>query len=209
MPTTRRHTVFARLYPRLSQAIEPQTSPYRGELLAGLTGRVIEVGAGHGLNFAHYPPTVTEVIAVEPEPHLRALAEDAARDAPMPIQVVDGTAEALPATDASMDAAVASLVLCSVPDQAAALAELHRVLHPGGELRFLEHVRAETQGLARAQRLVDVVWPLLFGGCHTSRDTPAAIQAAGFRLADTRRFHIPDPGRGSPASPHVLGTAVR
>jgi ubiquinone/menaquinone biosynthesis C-methylase UbiE len=209
MPTTRRHPIFARLYPRLSQAIEPQTSPYRRELLAGLTGRVLELGAGNGLTFPHYPPTVTEVIAVEPEPRLRALAETVAPSAPVPIRVVPGTADALPAGDASMDAAVASLVLCSVPDQATALAELYRVLRPGGQLRFLEHLRADTPGMARAQRLADTVWPLLFGGCHTSRDTLTAITTAGFQLTSHRRFRLPDPGPPTPASPHAMGVARR
>ena len=209
MPTTRRHPVFARIYPRLSQAVEPQAAPYRRELLAGLAGRVVEVGAGNGLNFPHYPATVTEVVAVEPEPHLRALAAAAAARGAVPIRVVPGTADALPVEDASMDAAVASLVLCSVPDQATALAELYRVLRPGGELRFFEHLRAETLGMARAQRLADAVWPLLFGGCHTGRDTLGAITAAGFEVTGGRRFNLPDPGPSMPASPHVLGVASR
>ena len=207
--TARRHPIFARFYARLSQAIEPRTGPYRRELLAGLRGRVLEVGAGNGLNFPHYPPTVTEVVAVEPEPHLRALAEEAATRAPVPVRVVPGTAEALPAPDASVDAAVASLVLCSVADQAAALAELYRVVRPGGELRFLEHLLAETPGFARAQRVADLVWPLLFGGCHTGRDTLPAITATGFELTGARRFRFPDPGLPTPASPHVLGSARR
>ena len=182
---------------------------HRRELLAGLAGRVLEVGAGNGLNFAHYPPAVTEVLAVEPEPYLRGLAEVAAAQAPVSVRVVDGTADALPAPDASMDAAVASLVLCSVPDQARALAELHRVLRPGGELRFFEHVRADTVGLARVQRLADLVWPTLVGGCHTSRDTLAAITAAGFEVTSLQRFRFPESRLPQPAAPHVLGVAHR
>ena len=95
----------------------------RDQLLAGLTGRVVEIGAGSGTNFAHYPDTVTGVVAVEPEPYLRTWAEAAAERAPVPVSVVDGTADALPLTPASVDAGVVSLVLCSVPDQAAALKE--------------------------------------------------------------------------------------
>jgi ubiquinone/menaquinone biosynthesis C-methylase UbiE len=208
-PSARRHPIFARVYPRLSQAIEPQAGPRRRELLAGLAGSVLEVGAGNGLNFAHYPPTVTEVLAVEPEPFLRELAQAAADRAPVPVQVVEGTADTLPVPDASMDAAVASLVLCSVPDQAAALAELYRVVRPGGELRLFEHLRADTPALARAQRAADLIWPLLFGGCHTSRDTLTAITAAGFQLTSTQRFRFPDSGPPTPASPHVLATAHR
>jgi ubiquinone/menaquinone biosynthesis C-methylase UbiE len=128
---------------------------YRDRLLAGLTGRVIEVGAGNGLNFAHYPPEVTGVLAVEPEPYLREAALRSAEAAAVQIDVVDGIADELPAGDGSFDAAVASLVLCSVPDQRAALREIHRVLGPDGQLRFFEHVRAGTRGLQRVQRLVD------------------------------------------------------
>jgi ubiquinone/menaquinone biosynthesis C-methylase UbiE len=146
---------------------------------------------------------------VEPEPYLRALAETAAQQAAVPIRVVDGTADALPSPDAGMDAAVASLVLCSVPDQARALAELRRVLRPGGELRFFEHIQADTSGLARAQRLADVIWPTFVGGCHTSRDTLTAITTAGFQLMSTRRFRFPDSRPPSPAAPHVLGIARR
>jgi ubiquinone/menaquinone biosynthesis C-methylase UbiE len=173
--------------------------------LAGLVGRVIEVGAGHGLNFGHYPPTVTEVLAVEPEAHLRHLATAAA--APVPVTVVDGVAEALPAEDGSFDAAVASLVLCSVPDQGRALAELRRVLRPGGELRFYEHVRAERPGFARFQRAVDMVWPAVGGGCHTSRDTVKAIEGAGFVVESCRRFRFLVEAVALPTSPHVLGVA--
>jgi ubiquinone/menaquinone biosynthesis C-methylase UbiE len=98
---------------------------------AGLTGRVVELGAGNALNFPHYPASVTEVVAVEPEDYLRALAEEAAAAAPITANVVDAVADHLPFADGSFDAAVASLVLYSIPDQARALAELHRVVRPG------------------------------------------------------------------------------
>jgi ubiquinone/menaquinone biosynthesis C-methylase UbiE len=208
--TRKRHPIWARFYARISRTMDAQGAvEHRRALLAGLAGRVLEVGAGNGLSFAHYPPTVTEVLAVEPEPHLRGLAEVAAGQAPVPVRVADGSADALPAPDAGMDAAVASLVLCSVPDQARALAELHRVLRPGGELRFFEHVRADTAGLAGVQRLADVVWPTLLGGCHTSRDTLAAITAAGFRITGLQRFRFPESRLPQPAAPHVLGVAER
>src|SRR6266536_4040463 len=196
------HPVFARVYTRLSQGMEAHgVADYRRRLLAGLAGRVIEVGAGNGLNFVHYPATVTEVVAVEPEPYLRGLAATAARQAGMPVRVVHGIAHRLPETDGSFDAGVVSLVLCSVADQARAQAELFRVIRPGGELRFLEHVRAETPGLARVQRLVDSVLPLLGGGCHASRDTVAAITAAGFQVESCERFRFPDGRFRSPTAP--------
>jgi ubiquinone/menaquinone biosynthesis C-methylase UbiE len=206
-----RHPIFARVYEKLSvQMDRAGTAEHRHTLVAGLYGQVIEVGAGNGLMFAHYPPTVTEVLAVEPEPRLRATARAAARSAPVPIRVVDGLADSLPAADGGFDAAVTALVLCTVSDQQAALAEIRRVLRPGGQLRFLEHVRAEQPGaLHRAQKIADAtIWPVLLGGCHTNRDTVAAITAAGFTLADLDRFRFPPHGPTSPASPHVRGTAT-
>jgi ubiquinone/menaquinone biosynthesis C-methylase UbiE len=204
------HPIFARLYawtsPRMEQA---GYGARRDQLLTGLTGRVIEVGAGNGMNFAHYPAAVTDVLAVEPEPRLRELAHAKARDAPVSIEVVDGTADDLPAEDATFDAAVASLVLCSVPDVAGALAEIRRVVRPGGQLRFFEHVRADTSGLARVQRLLDAtVWPTFVGGCHPHRDTRAAIERAGFTIDDIEHIRIPETRIPAPTSPHILGVAT-
>jgi len=202
--------LFARLYARVSDEMDALGAfEHRRRLVDGLSGRVVEVGAGAGANFAHYPPTVTQLVAVEPEPYLRSRALDAATRAAVPVEVVDGVADALPLPDASVDAAVVSLVLCSVRDQAAALGEVRRVLRPGGELRFYEHVAAEEPGtMRRVQRVVDAtLWPALAGGCHTGRDTVAAIRAAGFDVQSLDRFRFP-PGRPSPAAPHALGTAT-
>lgn len=182
---------------------------HREELLADLTGRVIEVGAGTGLNFGHYPSSVSEVVAVEPEPYLRAKAEEAAAAAPVTVKVVDGVADELPAEDATFDAGVASLVLCSVPVPAAALAELRRVIRPGGELRFYEHVRAENAGLARWQDRLDVVWPRMAGGCHANRHTVAAIESAGFAVENVRRFEFRPSALTVLTAPHALGVARR
>ena len=202
--------MFARLYPRISRGAESSGGiQHRRTLLAGLEGRVIEVGAGHGLNFAHYPPTVTQVVAVEPEPHLRRLAGDAAARAPVPVEVRDGTAEALPAPAGEFDAAVVSLVLCSVPDQRVALNEITRVLRPGGELRFYEHVVARQATPARVQRMLDAtIYPFLAGGCHCARDTGASIRQAGFEVRHEERVVVKS-GRLAPAVPHILGVAHR
>jgi SAM-dependent methyltransferase len=126
------HPVFARFYARISVASEPMIGPHRDELLAGLSGRVIEIGAGNGLNFAHYPSTVSEVVAIEPERSLRQLALTAALRSDVPVDVVPGVAEALPVKSEAFDGAVVSLVLCSVRDLPRALAEIRRVLRPGG-----------------------------------------------------------------------------
>jgi SAM-dependent methyltransferase len=204
---TARHPIFARVFHRLSGLMERDLGPRRDELLAGLAGRVAELGAGNGMNFPHYPGGVAEVVAVEPEPYLRAKAQEAAARAPAPIAVRDGVAEALPVDDASCDAAVACLVLCSVPSPARALAELRRVLKPAGELRFLEHVRAERGAKARTQDALDRfgVWPRLVGGCHCSRDTLGEIEAAGFRIERVERFGLGP--SWSATHPHVLGVA--
>ncbi|MFE6855651.1 class I SAM-dependent methyltransferase, partial [Streptomyces sp. NPDC057674] len=145
------HPLFARFYARFSVSADAKggLGALRAELLAGLSGRVIEIGAGNGLNFAHYPAGVTEVVALEPESRLRRLAQEAALRSPVPVTVLPDTAEALPLEDASFDAAVASLVLCTVRNLPQALAELHRVLRPGAELRFFEHGLADSPGLAR------------------------------------------------------------
>ena len=192
----------------MSHAAEDRgQAEYRQRLLEGLRGRIVEVGAGNGLNFAHYPPEVTEVVAVEPEAHLRSLAEDAAAQARVPVTVVDGTASRLPVDDASCDGAVASLVLCTVPDQAAALGDLRRVLRPGGELRFYEHVLSRDRRMGAVQRAADATfWPRVAGGCHAARDTGAAIAAAGFVVEREERFAF-RPSAVMPAVPHILGIA--
>ncbi len=200
------HPLFARIYMRAASSKEDR---YRRELLAGLKGEVIEVGAGHGLNFAFYPAAVNRVLAVEPERVLREAASEAAAEAPVAVEVVEGVAGALPAADESFDAAVASLVLCSVPDQQLALAELRRVIRPGGALHFYEHVVARPAAGRGLQRFADATfWPRVAGGCHLSRDTEAAIAEAGFELESSRRFNF-SAGPPVPPIPHVLGVARR
>jgi ubiquinone/menaquinone biosynthesis C-methylase UbiE len=165
------------------------------------------VGAGSGANFRHYPISVSEVIAVEPERYLRKRAEHAASRAPVSVSVVHGGADRLPGEAASYDAGVVALVLCTVPDQRSALAELYRVIRPGGELRFYEHVLAHSRWEARFQRFADkTFWPRLAGSCHLARDTTAAIEQAEFQIETFERFRY-SPAPLLPADPHVLGVA--
>ena len=205
-----RNPFFARVYARMTKDEKPEQLENRRAMLAGLRGRVVEIGAGNGANFPHYPPTVDEIVAVEPEPTMREGAQRAAADAGARIEVVDALGDALPFEDASFDAAVACLVLCSVPDQARTLAELHRVVRPGGELRFYEHVHAHRQPGRALLELADrsTIWPRLLGGCHPTRETADAISSAGFQIEDCRRFAFA-PERMAPPLPHILGTARR
>lgn len=207
---TVRHPLFARMHLRMTSSRKDRgEDEYRRRLLEGLSGRVVEVGAGSGLNFPLYPEAVEQVVAVEPEPLLREAATAAAAEAPVAIEVVDGVAGALPAEDGAFDAGIASLVLCSVSDQPRALSELRRVIRPGGELRFYEHVVSERPMPARLQRLADLTfWPRVGGGCHMARDTTKAIAEAGFVIEDHERFAF-SPGAPVPALPHILGVAQR
>src|SRR5919201_1680386 len=202
---------FARYLERREQRRPDLLSrEHRRRLLAGLRGRVLEVGCGDGRAFELYPAEVEHVLAVEPDPTARAVAAERARAAPVPVDVVDGSADALPAADESIDAAVAIWVLCSVPDVPAALRELRRVLRVGGELRFYEHVRSANPAFRAVQHAVDALfWKRALGGCTTTRDTEAAIRAAGFRIASLERgFHSSSPLTITSA-PYVVGVAVR
>jgi SAM-dependent methyltransferase len=202
---------FARMYLRAAKTAEQRgATDHRRRLLAGLHGTVVELGAGHGLNFPHYPAGVAEVIAIEPEPTLRARATEAAAEAPVPIRVLGGVADDLPLDDGSVDAAVSSLVLCSVPDQDRALAELRRVLRPGGELRFYEHVIPNCQPKRLLLQAADHsgLWPRIAGGCHPARDTTAAIERADFEIQTSERLMF-SAAPFEPSIPFVLGVARR
>jgi SAM-dependent methyltransferase len=206
------HPLFARYYARLSVTAETRMGmgPVRDRLLSGLSGRVIEIGAGNGLNFAHYPSAVSEVVAIEPERVLRQLAVEAAVRAEVPVDVVPGAAEALPVKSEAFDAAVLSLVLCSVRDVPRALVELRRVLRPGGTVRFFEHGRGGGRAMTFTQRALDrTLWPPLNGGCHLARDPVAALRDAGFELGPYRRMLMPETGPRLPTSYCVLGSARR
>jgi SAM-dependent methyltransferase len=200
------HPVFAAVYDRISRASERYLAEHRRTLLARARGEVLELGAGTGANLAHYPDAVTRLLAAEPDPAMRRRLEPRLAGFRAPGEVSDAVAERLPFGDASFDTVVATLVLCSVEDPAAALAEARRVLRPDGALLLLEHVAAAGRA-GRWQRRLQPVYGPLAGGCRLHRATERTVADAGFALEVTARFRPPGPaGR---LFPHVVGAARR
>lgn len=199
---------FAGLWARMSKREPEAIRVLRRENLAGLTGRVLEVGAGTGTNFEFYPTTVTEVVAVEPERRLAHIAREAADSAPVPVTVTTDTIEHY-APGEQFDAVVCSLVLCSVGDPDDVLRQLFSRLRPGGELRYLEHVASDGPR-AGLQRLADAtVWPRLLGNCHTHRNTEQSIAAAGFVVEGARREWVFPKWVPMPVGETAIGRALR
>lgn len=206
MSSDKGHRVFAWFYSKLSPAAERRgTAEHRRKLLSRAEGVVVEIGAGTGLNFPHYPAAVTEVIATEPDPHMLKRLRAAAMRSWVPVRVIEAGAESLPLPDGSADTVVATLVLCSVTEVGASLEEIRRVLKPGGRLLFYEHVRALDPRFARRQDRFERPWGFFGAGCHPNRETVTAIETAGFETEDVERFD--EPGTLL-AKPHVLGSAV-
>jgi ubiquinone/menaquinone biosynthesis C-methylase UbiE len=207
-PAELQHPRFARAYARAVGGMNRRGGTgHRRSLLAGLRGAVIEIGAGDGSTFGLYPGTVTEVLALEPDDYLRSLARGRAAAAPVPVRVLAGAAEKIPTIDAGADAVVTSLVLCSVADQATVLAEIRRVLRPGGTLAFYEHVRSGHRILAAAEDLLAPAWQHVAGGCHLNRDTLEAITDAGFTVENCHRFGFSVHPLAPPVA-HILGHAT-
>lgn len=206
--TTLDHPLFARIWPTIAAHETEQMREFRRENLAGLSGRVFEVGAGTGTNFALYPASVTQVVAVEPEQRLAVRARHAAGDAAVPVEVTNRTVESFSAAE-PFDAVVCSLVLCSVDEPDSVLRQLFSLLRPGGELRFLEHM-ASRGARGRLQRLADAtVWPKLAGNCHTHRRTDTSIRAAGFQVDNARTEQALPVWVPLPVAEFTLGRARR
>lgn len=201
---------FARLWTVMSAHETDAIRQLRRENLAGLSGRVLEVGAGTGTNFEFYPDTVTEVVAVEPERRLAEHAQRAAAAVRVPVTVSTDTVEQFMASgNEPFDAVVCSLVLCSIEDPETVLRQLHSLMRPGGELRYLEHI-ASADGRGRLQRIADAtVWPRLFGNCHTHRHTEQSIAGAGFDVAGSRREWTMPRWVPLPVSEFAIGRAVK
>ena len=208
------HPFFARLWTAMSSREPESLRRLRRENLAGLSGRVLEVGAGTGTNFAFYPGTVTEVVAVEPERRLAAQAQRAAAAAPIPVTVDTGTVEKFADKgylneNEQFDAVVCSLVLCSVGDPEQVVSQLFSLLRPGGQLRYLEHV-ASVGPRARLQTVADAtLWPRMFGNCHTHRHTEETIVGAGFRVRGARREWTFPAWVPVPVAEFAIGVAVK
>jgi protein-L-isoaspartate O-methyltransferase len=199
---------FARVWTVLSRHETEAIQRLRRQNLEGLSGRVLEVGAGTGTNFAFYPPAVSEVVAIEPERRLATLAQKAAEAAPVPVTVSTDTVEQFTAGQ-PFDAVVCSLVLCSVDEPDSVLRQLLSVLSPGGELRYLEHV-ASSGTRARLQKFADAtLWPRLLGNCHTHRHTEESIVGAGFQVSGARREWTMPAWVPLPVAEFAIGRAVK
>jgi protein-L-isoaspartate O-methyltransferase len=207
-PDTVDNPFFALMWSKMSTREPESIRKLRRANLVGLTGRVLEVGAGTGTNFEFYPSTVSEVVAIEPERRLAVIARQAAERAAVPITVTTDTVEEFDAGE-PFDYVVCSLVLCSVGDPDDVLRQLFSMLRPGGELRYLEHV-ASTGMRAGLQRLADAtVWPRLLGNCHTHRDTEQSIVDAGFEVRAARREWVLPAWLPVPVAETAIGRAVR
>ena len=198
--------VFAALYDKMNAEVEEEFGArMRPRLLAPAEGAVVEIGAGTGVNLEHYPATVTRLVLTEPDKHMRAKLQAAVDGSARSAEVVGAGADALPFPDDTFDVAVSTLVLCTVPDPAAALREIRRVLRPGGRLLFAEHVRSENPRTARLQNRIRPLWQVMARGCQLNRDSLSAIEAAGFAVDDVERMEVPKVPKI--ANESIVGTA--
>lgn len=199
--------IFAAGYDTLAGSMERNfMGDVRRDLLADASGRVVEIGSGTGVNLQHYPRTIDELVCTEPEEPMARRLRGKAAETDLPVRIVEAGAEELPFEDDSFDTAVATLVLCTVQNPAAALRELSRVLKPGGRLIFIEHVRATDPGLAKWQDRLHPLWVRFGHGCHCNRSTLDTIQASPFEIESARRGEIP---KAPPiVRPLVTGVAV-
>lgn len=160
----------------------------RRAMLAGAHGRVLEIGAGTGLNLDHYPADgISDLVLLEPEPGMARKLRERAEGSSLPVRVVDASAEEMPFDDGSFDTVVSTLVLCTVPDPGRTVAEIQRVLAPGGRLLFIEHVRADDARLARWQDRLNVPWRAFADGCNCNRPTLQLLESSPLRVERTER----------------------
>lgn len=197
--------LFAFLMARGAAAYERRIAPRKRALFEAAGGDVLEIGPGAGPNLRYYPESV-HWVGIEPNPYMHQYLVGAAAEHGLPVEIRTGTADALPAGDESVDTVVSTLVLCSVPDMDRALAEIGRVLRPGGRFLFVEHVAApEGTSLRHVQHAIQPLWSVIGDGCHPDRETGRAIEAAGFAHVEIARFDMPYPI----VRPHIAGVAVK
>jgi SAM-dependent methyltransferase len=185
-----------RVLPRLVDvALGRPFDPIRARIAAPLDGTVLEVGFGSGLNVPHYPPTVAKVVAVDPSLAGRKLAAGRLAASPVPVEFAGIDGQDLPLEDSSVDHALITWTLCTIPDASRSLAEVHRVLRPGGRLHFVEHGLSPNPGAARWQHRLTPLWRHVAGGCHLDRPVDHLVTCAGFDIArlDRYRFSWPEP----------------
>ena len=199
---------FAAIYDRgLKATEEAGLRQMRRETLAEASGRTLDIGAGTGANLGLFPPQVSELVLAEPDPHMLKKLKSKLAGAGEGVSTVEAAAEDLPLADDSVDTVVFTLVLCTVPDPAAALSEAARVLRPGGKLLFVEHVRSRHPGLARWQDRLEKPWRFLADGCHCNRDTIATLEASPFEIEQVEHTRLP---KTAPIiRPLVCGRATR
>lgn len=200
--------VFSALYDRgLKATEEAGLGEMRRQLLAGARGRVLELGAGTGVNLELYPDGIEELVLLEPDPHMAKRLREKLAGSSREATLIDDSAEHLPFEDASFNTVTATLVFCTIPRPEAALREAARVLKPGGRLLFIEHVRSPDASLARWQDRLERPWRFLGDGCHCNRDTVAAIEASPLTLGEVERGELP---KSPPiVRPLVRGSATR
>jgi len=167
--------------------------PYRERVIGGAEGRVLEIGAGSGLNLKLYGPLVREVLALEPDPKLMTMAKNNAKEAQRPVAFIEASAEDIPLESGSGDTVVTTWTLCTIPDGIRALREAKRMLKPGGSLLFIEHGQSSEQNVRKWQNRVDPIWSRISGGCHLNRPIGRLIEQAGFRIERLEHEYLPGP----------------
>jgi ubiquinone/menaquinone biosynthesis C-methylase UbiE len=179
--------------PRLLHLVMQQEAmlPFRRRVTGAAEGRVLEVGIGSGLNLPLYGLTVREVIGLDPSPELLLMARNRAAAASVPVKLLEASAETLPLDNASIDTVVTTWTLCTIPNAQRALAELHRVLRPGGALLFVEHGQAPEPRVARWQDRLDPLWTRVAGGCHLNRKIDDLISDSGFQIDALANARLP------------------
>src|SRR6266404_2088778 len=167
--------------------------PFRERVTGAAEGRVLEIGAGSGMNLPFYGSPVREILALEPAPRLLTMAKSASPTTSVPVNFLEASAEAIPLDQHSVDTVVTTWTLCSIPQAAIALAEMRRVLRPGGKLLFAEHGLAPDAGVGWWQDRLTPVWRRIGGGCHLNRPIRSMIEGAGFRIDRIETGYIPGP----------------